>query len=111
MLQVLPPFVFSDMLNLQELNLEENEIYSLSTQAFSGLQNLLRLDIKNNNFTRLEYGIFNDLSSLFSLDVSNCQLEVSKLKYFCWLNVQISKYLEDTSVYVNNYTLVKLLER
>lgn len=73
-LQTLPDDIFNNLDALSWLNLNGNQLTSLSTGTFNGLHNLQHLDLNFNPLETLPAGVFNDLNSLEELSLRDNQL-------------------------------------
>ena len=70
----LPADVFSGLSNLRELVLNDNELTSLPAGVFSGLTSLQRLHLNDNELTSLPAGVFSGLSNLRELHLNDNEL-------------------------------------
>ena len=70
----LPANVFSALTSLTELQLNNNQLASLSANVFSPLTSLTELQLNNNQLASLSANVFSPLTSLAELNLSNNQL-------------------------------------
>ncbi|XP_067825265.1 relaxin receptor 1 [Heptranchias perlo] len=76
---------FSTYQDLQELNLQHNEITTVSERAFKGLHNLTKLYLNNNRITFLPPGVFEDLHQVKWLILENNKIQKISSKTFVGL--------------------------
>ncbi len=77
-LETLESYAFSDLENLQELDLSFNSIKQLGNNLFSNLSNLKTLKIFNNKINLIEPYSFKGLKNLSKLDLGINEVEISK---------------------------------
>jgi Leucine-rich repeat (LRR) protein len=73
---------FANMANLKLLNLNRNQINSISRESFRLLFNLERLTLKGNQIESLDSRLLNDLENLKVFVVSNNQLQTLSEGFF-----------------------------
>ncbi|XP_052765949.1 protein toll-like [Mya arenaria] len=67
----LPQDAFTNLTNLQILDLGNNKLNSVPSSLFSGLTSLKRLNMSDNNIETLPEGIFQDLNTVATLSMTN----------------------------------------
>lgn len=65
---------FSELINLKELYLSYNHLQNIPNNSFSGLHNLITLDLSHNQLNAIESGAFLWLDTLRYLSLANNQL-------------------------------------
>ncbi|XP_041033087.1 relaxin receptor 1 [Carcharodon carcharias] len=88
---------FSIYQDLQELNLNYNEITTVSERAFKGLHNLIKLYLSNNHITFLPSGVFEDLQQVQWLILENNRIQKISPKTFLGLKSVILLVLVNNS--------------
>ncbi|XP_015206772.1 relaxin receptor 2 [Lepisosteus oculatus] len=71
--------------NLEKLHLQNNSISNISNRAFSGLRNLKKLFLSQNRITVLKTGVFRDLESLEWLILEENKIAIIRQKSFTGL--------------------------
>jgi Leucine-rich repeat (LRR) protein len=81
-LKFLPTHVFSDLRDLRDLLLQNNQLSSLPSDIFKMNVNLKRLDLKRNQIKKLPVDIFSTLKLLRTLSLDGNQIEILPEKLF-----------------------------
>ena len=98
-LQTLPDRLFSDLSDLQILSLYRNNLRTLPDNVFSNLSDLQILSLNNNRLNNLPDGAFSGLSSLQTLSLYNNRLTDLPMGIFTGLSS-----LQTLSLYNNRLT-------
>lgn len=73
----LPTNMFLNMRSLASLNLQSNQLTSLTASTFTGLgSSLMQLSLSSNSITAIESGTFASMTSLQNLDIDSQDLSV-----------------------------------
>ncbi|XP_043512130.1 adhesion G protein-coupled receptor A3 isoform X2 [Frieseomelitta varia] len=74
--------IFKNLTNLKRLNLSQNYITSIDTECFNGLGNLERLDLSKNQISTIDAYTFRKLPNLKRLDLSGNNISMVKPSLF-----------------------------
>lgn len=88
----------TELLNLRELDISDNEIADIGLNSFAGMTKLVDLRLKNSGLSMVDFGLFSHKPKLKVLDISYNKLSVIDLNMFTALQNVRSLYLEGNAI-------------